>query len=369
MAWLGGDPGAGKSTPAESLLRRLAGRLSATPVLVVLTHRPSESGDDLSATGAALAVRTAEHVTLQGLGEDDVRRLLLERSGVDADRETVRTVAERTGGNPLFVTETARLLAVEGVSAARSLPPGVRDLIRRRIARLPAAARTTLRNAAVMGRDADVDVLIEMQDADEETVLDGLEAGVVAGLLTEPGPGRVRFTHVLVREALYEDIARLRRTRLHGKVLAALERTRPGDAGALGHHALAAATAATAREAAGYARRAAARASGLYAHREAVTLLEGALQVLDLGTEPPGRRPAGSAVPSGLRAGERRGRRTGGGHARRRPGGRPRPRRSRPALPGAQRPLLGRDAAGRGDELAAARARMPGSVDEFYFWS
>ncbi|GII66695.1 hypothetical protein Skr01_67800 [Sphaerisporangium krabiense] len=268
------------------LLRHLAARLANTPVLVVLTHRPSEDGEDLVAARAALAVQTAENVALHGLGEDEVRRLLLERSGVAADARTVRTVTERTGGNPLFVAETARLLATEGTSAAHSLPPGVRDLIRRRIARLPAAARTTLRNAAVMGRDADADVLIAVEDADEEAVLDGLEAGVVAGLLTEPSPGRVRFTHVLVRETLYEDIPRLRRTRLHAKVLTALERVRPGDLGALGYHALAAATPATAAEAARYARRAAAQASAVYAHKEAATLLENALGALELGAEP-----------------------------------------------------------------------------------
>ncbi|WP_182881086.1 BTAD domain-containing putative transcriptional regulator [Microbispora sp. H10949] len=264
------------------ILRHLAARLARTPILVVLTLRPAEAGDDLVAARAALAVRTAENVTLQGLGEDDVRRLLADRSGVEVDAAVARTVAERTGGNPLFVAETARLLATEGASAARSLPPGVRDLIRRRVARLPATARTALRNAALMGRDADVDVLVAVQDADEETVLDGLEAGVLAGLLTEPGPGTVRFTHVLVRETLYEDIPRLRRTRLHARVLAALERLRPGDVGALGYHALAAATAATAREAARYARRAAEQASAVYAHREAATLLEGALDALDL---------------------------------------------------------------------------------------
>ncbi|MEV4293973.1 BTAD domain-containing putative transcriptional regulator [Microbispora rosea] len=273
------------------LLRHLAGRLARTPVLVLLTHRPAEAGDDLTATGAALAVQAAEHITLGGLGEREVARLLAERSGTGVDEATVRTVTERTGGNPLFVTETARLLAVDGPSAAHALPPGVRDLIRRRLARLPATARTTLRNAAVLGREADADVLIAMPGADEETVLDGLEAGVLSGLLEEPRPGRVRFAHVLVRETLYEDIPQLRRTRMHGKVLAALERVRPGDVGALGHHALAAATTATALTAAEYAARAAGQATALYAHREAAALLEGALGALDLVGEGAGDAP------------------------------------------------------------------------------
>ncbi|WP_155347472.1 BTAD domain-containing putative transcriptional regulator [Acrocarpospora pleiomorpha] len=268
------------------LLRHLAVRLAETPVLVLLTHRPTETNDDLMATRAALAVQAAENLTLDGLGVADVATLVRERSGVEVGAATIVTIAERTGGNPLFVSEMARLLGAEGVSAAYRLPPGVRDVIRRRLARLPATAQTTLRNAAVLGRDADADVLIALPEADEETVLDGLEAGVLSGLLTEPAPGKVRFAHVLVRETLYEDIPRLRRTRLHAKVLTTLESVRPGDVGALGHHALAAATPATAIRAAGYGLRAAAKASGLYAHREAVTLLRGALEALGQAAEP-----------------------------------------------------------------------------------
>ncbi|GAA0438203.1 ATPase AAA [Acrocarpospora corrugata] len=268
------------------LLRHLAARLAETQVLVLLTHRPSEASDDLMATGAALAVQAAENLTLDGLGVADVATLVRERSGVEVSPATIVTIAERTGGNPLFVSEMARLLGAEGAAAAYRLPPGVRDVLRRRLARLPATAQTTLRNAAVLGRDADADVLIAMPDSDEETVLDGLEAGVLSGLLTEPAPGKVRFAHVLVRETLYEDIPRLRRTRLHAKVLTALESVRPGDVGALGHHALAAATPATAIRAAGYALRAAAKVSALYAHREAVSLLRDALDVLDQATEP-----------------------------------------------------------------------------------
>lgn len=270
------------------LLRQAAVR-AAAPVLVVATHRPDEQTGDLAATWAALAGRAAAHLPLGGLERPQVAELLRDRSGTRVDERTVRLVAERTGGNPLFVVETARLLASDGPAAAHGLPPGVRDLLRDRIARLPAAARTVLRDAAVIGRDVDVDLLIAMREAGpedgrpdaQETVLDGLEAGVLTGLLVEPAPGQVRFAHVLAREALYEEIPRIRRGRLHGRVLAALERLRPGDVTALGHHALASATTATARKAAEYAAGAAARAADLHAHREAAALLTGALGALE----------------------------------------------------------------------------------------
>ncbi|MEV5412960.1 BTAD domain-containing putative transcriptional regulator [Thermopolyspora sp. NPDC052614] len=272
------------------LLRHLAVQLAAAPLLVLATHRPTETTDGLAATWAALAGAVAEHLPLPGLTTQEVALLLRERSGTAVDDATVAKVAERTGGNPLFVREIARVLAVEGLAAAGALPPGVRDLIRRRVARLPAAAQTMLRHAAVLGRDVDADVLIAMHDEDEEGVLTGLEAGVVTGLLTEPLPGRVRFTHVLVRETLYEDIPRLRRSRLHARALAAVERVRPGDVAALGHHALAAATTNTAGKAVEYAAKAAAEAARMYAHSEAAALLEGALTALGLAAGTPAER-------------------------------------------------------------------------------
>ncbi|MER7207844.1 BTAD domain-containing putative transcriptional regulator [Streptosporangium sp. NPDC000239] len=263
------------------LLRHLAVRLATVEIMVLATYRSAETTDDLEATWAALAGRETHRLALGGLDVADVATLLRERSGHDVDPETVRAVAERTGGNPLFVSETARLISTDGTGAALALPPGVRDLIRRRIARLPATARTTLRDAAVVGRDVDVDVLLALEGCDEDTVLEGLEAGVMTGLLTEPAPGRVRFAHVLVRETLYEDTPGLRRTRLHGRVLGALERARPGDVLALGHHALAAATPATAGRAVPYVVAAARRAADLHAHREAGALYRGALGLVE----------------------------------------------------------------------------------------
>ncbi|WP_329426383.1 AAA family ATPase [Streptosporangium sp. NBC_01495] len=263
------------------LLRHLATGVADADIMIVATYRPTEAVDHLGATWAALAGRDTHRLDLGGLGDEDVALLLRERSGREVDAVTARTVAERTGGNPLFVCETARLITTDGTSAARALPPGVRDLIRRRIARLPATAQRILRDAAVVGRDVDVDVLLALEGTDEDAALEALEAGVVTGLLTEPAPGRVRFAHVLVRETLYEDTPGLRRTRLHGRVVGALERVRPGEVTALGHHALAAATPASAGRAVPYARAAAEQARGMHSYREAGTFYRGALDHAD----------------------------------------------------------------------------------------
>ncbi|HTJ36427.1 MAG TPA: BTAD domain-containing putative transcriptional regulator [Dactylosporangium sp.] len=265
------------------VLRHVAVALAERSVMIVATFRAGEAQPQLGSARAALAGPRSSDVALDGLGADAAAQVLAGHLGTPLDAATAAIVHERTGGNPLFLAETARLISAEGAgSAVRAIPSGIGHVLRRRLARLPAQAQTVLRHAAILGRDVDIDVLAEAFGQDEDAVLDALEAGVLAGLLEEPAPGRVRFGHTLLRDVLYDDMPQLRRRRLHERVLAVLERTSPGDVAALGHHALAAATPATATRAAGHAAAAARQATALFAHREAAVLYAGALDALAL---------------------------------------------------------------------------------------
>jgi hypothetical protein len=195
------------------------------------------------------------------------------------DPVTVKTIAQRTAGNPFYVRETVRLLDSEGdLVAVSEVPAGVRDVIRRRLARLPQATVSVLHLAAVIGLELDVDVIVDAADLDQEQVLDALEAGVIAGLLREPGPGRLAFAHALVRDTLYSDLTELRRTRLHARVASALARARPHDHPALAHHYARAGSTATAAQAVEHSVRAAELAERSYAHDSAVALLSQAVE-------------------------------------------------------------------------------------------
>jgi hypothetical protein len=187
------------------------------------------------------------------------------------------------------------------------VPEGVRDVLRRRLARLPQPAVSVLRLAAVLGREAEVDVLVHAADTDEDALYDALETGVVAGLLGEPAPGRVRFAHALVRDTLYGDLTQLRRSRMHGRVAEVLRLRRPDDLAALAHHYAHTAGAETAGLAVDYGIRAAEQAERRYAHDSAVRLLEQALRALDrLGSPSEDRRSdlLGRLLRAQLRAGD-----------------------------------------------------------------
>ncbi|MGV9977466.1 BTAD domain-containing putative transcriptional regulator [Micromonospora wenchangensis] len=230
------------------VLRHLAAALTGSPVLVVVTYRPDEVTDDVVAARAALAGVPAVEITLGGLDAEAVTALL-RRHGVH-DSAVLRTVRERSAGNPLFAIELAGLVAAEGPAAALDgVPAGLGHLLARRLARLPPDARTVLRHAAVCGVEVDVDLLLAVDGGPEEPVLAGLEAGVAAGLLVEPAPGRVRFAHTLMRDVLYHGLPLLRRTRLHARVLAVLREQRRDDVAASGRHALAALIPSTATDA------------------------------------------------------------------------------------------------------------------------
>ncbi|MER7280037.1 BTAD domain-containing putative transcriptional regulator [Dactylosporangium sp. NPDC000244] len=279
------------------VLRHVAVALAGRSVLIVATFRTGEDHPQLGAARAALAGPRSMELLLGGLGADAAARVLAGHLGAPVDAEVAAVVHERTGGNPLFLAETARLISAEGAgSAVRAIPAGIGHVLRRRLARLPAAAQTVLRHASILGRDVDIDVLAEAFTEDEDAVLDGLEAGVLAGLLEEPAPGRVRFGHALLRDVLYDDMPQLRRRRLHERVLNVLERTNPGDVAALGHHALAAATPASAVRAARHGSAAARQAAAYFAHREAAQLYAAALDAL--GLQRPGSGDQGTDTAS-----------------------------------------------------------------------
>ena len=267
----------------SALLESLAAELAGSPVLLAAAYRPADAGGRLDDLLAALARRTPLRLNLPGLPPSDVAALVQAVHDGPVDEQTLNTLAERTGGNPFYVRETARLLASEGaLAAAEEVPEGVRDVLRKRLARLPAQAVAVLRLASVAGREADVDVLVAAADAAEDAVLDGLEAGVFSGLLTEPSPGRVRFEHLLVRDTLYGDLTRLRRVRMHSRFAEALRVLRPGDLDALAHHYGRSVSPGTAPLVIEYAIKAAGLASRRYAHDAEVALLRQALDAFGL---------------------------------------------------------------------------------------
>lgn len=277
--------------PTLRLLRVLAVPIASHPLVLVVTYRDDEIGPDLTDALAALGrAESVERIELAGLDEADVGRLLRERLVEPPTTDVVRAITDRSAGNPFFVGELARLLGDEPSPAVTGadVPPGVREVIRRRIQRLPEGVERLLIAAAVAGREFDLRVAARAAELDEtdDATLDLVDAALEAHLLEEGARvGRFRFPHALVREAIVSGLSGPRRTRMHRRlaaVLAALPGTgRAEDLAALAFHALEGAAAADAGEALGHAQAAIGAAMAALSFEEAAALGELALAVLE----------------------------------------------------------------------------------------
>jgi hypothetical protein len=174
-------------------------------------------------------VGKATTVTLTGLERDEVGALMARTVGHEPAADLVAEVHLRTGGNPFFVEQTARLWRSGG--AVSAVAPGVRDAVRRRLSLLPEAVVHLLTAAAVLGREFHRQVLAATVPAPVPEVDRLLDQAMVARLVVSLGEGRFAFAHDLVRETLYDALDDTGRRRLHATVVRVIERDLlvPGD--------------------------------------------------------------------------------------------------------------------------------------------
>jgi hypothetical protein len=239
-----------------------AGRLA---VVGARRARPEPAGP-LAEVGEAMARHGAARIDLAGLDTDEVRALVTAVTGRAADPADAARLRNRTGGNAFLLTELVRLDAPDAVPAA------VADVVAARVDRLPPATRDLLRAAAVIGRDFGTGLLATITGGTPDGVLDDLDPALAEGLVVEDDADQFRFSHALVRDAVYAGVPASRRARRHAAVA-----TATGDPAQAARHWLAAGPA-HARRAWQAAAVAARQAMDLYAWDEAADLLAAAVE-------------------------------------------------------------------------------------------
>jgi DNA-binding SARP family transcriptional activator len=284
-------------TPSLLMLRFIAGEIAEAAVIVIGTYRDVEIGPDhpLDAALNDLGRQPAAHsISLQGLDESQVSHLIEASAEVAPSRRVVSAIHRGTGGNPLFVEELVQLLVSENrledaaadTGGRLGIPRGVHEVIERRLERVSDECRRTLGVAAVLGRDFDLEGLAEVTGRPTPELLDVLDEGISERIVSEvPGmPSRMRFSHVLIRDALYEELGASRRRRLHERAGDALEALHAADLDPylpqLAHHFFEAGPTGDPGKALEYSRRAAERATSQLAHEEAARLYELGIRVL-----------------------------------------------------------------------------------------
>lgn len=280
-------------------LRFVMDRLERTRLMLLVTHRPAPDNDQLDSSRVS---HTA--LRLSPLSSHDGRSLvaaLFGESWVNSAGGLLDQILERAGGNPLFIEEIVRGLIDRGVltregqqwrtvagEVATGIPATIQAMLLARVDRLPHDVRRLAQEAAVIGPRFDA-TLLKAVTADPGRLEAGCELLCDAEIIEEvAGSGSVssqsyRFTQTLLQDVIYQNLLLQRRTDIHGRVGAALERLcgdkpeRLEDLTVLGHHF---ALSAERVRGAHYLQAAGDRARMIYANDDALRFYERALTAL-----------------------------------------------------------------------------------------
>jgi len=185
-------------------------RLSPSRALVLATRRLVD-GSPPSGLDQALGGERTQRLPIGPLSVGAIHQLLRDRLGRPFARQTLLRIHEKSGGNPFFALELARVLDADAdPRTPLAVPETLEELLRARIAGLPPPTRNALALASALGTTS-------------ESVL--ARAGVAAGALDrafaahviELQDGMIRFTHPLLASVLYQDLGE-KRTRVHQRI-------------------------------------------------------------------------------------------------------------------------------------------------------
>jgi DNA-binding CsgD family transcriptional regulator len=190
-------------------------RLAAEPVLLLLARRLVD-GAQPSVLEQALGADSIACLPVGPLSLGALHRLLRDRFGTPFARQTLLRVHERSGGNPFFALELARVFSAD-VDPAQPLPvpETLEELVRARISGLPASTREALGLAAAVGTTSEA--LLMRAGVAAEALDPALAAHVI-----ERENGTIRFTHPLLSSVLYLDLAEERQS-VHERIAGAVD--------------------------------------------------------------------------------------------------------------------------------------------------
>jgi class 3 adenylate cyclase/tetratricopeptide (TPR) repeat protein len=202
------------------------------PMLVLCTARPGLF-DRRPEWGSQWV--NSSMIRLTPLSDEDTRQIL----GAAVDSSSLPGFVERAGGNPLFAHEFARLLRDRASHPGRpegdraraelSIPDSITSIIAARLDALPLRVKSVLQDASVIGKVFWSGGLAAVSELDEADVLKALRELSKRELISRLRTSRVQwneeysFSHVLVRDVAYGQIARGSRANKHRAVAEWLE--------------------------------------------------------------------------------------------------------------------------------------------------
>ena len=214
------------------VLHRICRSLADRPFLLITAQRPDADVTWPPVVDGVVSLS----LNLEPLTRVEADELVTAIAAGAVDAPFRAQLYERSGGNPLFLSELARL--PDAADGGLELPSSLRVLIAARLDLLDRPARAVIENAAVLGvagAVASLEVFArELGQTFDREALDRVDA---AGLLELSGPGQWRFRSDVVREVAYETLTKVNRAERHAGVAQAMAATVGVPISSLANHA------------------------------------------------------------------------------------------------------------------------------------
>lgn len=204
-------------------------RLEELPVALLMACRADEP-EPPAGLARVLADASVRRLSPAPLSLEGTTALLSRELDRDPDAAFAASCHEVSGGNPYLLSELVRTLEDQGVKPAAGntevveglAPEGVARMALTRLDRLSPEVRRLARALAVLGDDSDFRAVCELADLDPGSAHGAADALRASGVWD--GSASLRFTHPLVRNAIYVDIPAGERAQSHSRAAAILSK-------------------------------------------------------------------------------------------------------------------------------------------------
>lgn len=209
-------------------LHYLGLRIEGLTVLVALGLRLAQPGSSWELLDALRDLRDSASVRPSRLSPAAAAQVIRRSTGQQPHASFLAACQEATGGNPFLLGELLRAFEPEGLrpdegAADRIRGLGPRSISRSVLGRLAVMwpeAVALARAVAVLDTDAELAHAAALADIPLEQAAAAADALTDADVLAAGRP--LRFTHPIIRQAVYEDMAERRRALDHGRAAAIL---------------------------------------------------------------------------------------------------------------------------------------------------
>lgn len=209
---------------------------STARLLIIATARSEELDENPALVSLRDDLRHADRlseIALGTLSRHDTLQLAQSLSTHPLDSAHAERLYIETEGNPLFIVEITRAgVTVNGQHSGDKredpipehlLPPKVQAVVEHRLSSISPAAHQVLITAAVIGRSFTFDVLAHAAQADEESLVHGLDELWQRRIIREQGASSYDFSHDKLRAVAYARLSAARRRILHRRIAEALQ--------------------------------------------------------------------------------------------------------------------------------------------------